>query len=140
MTATQLELKIDFELVDCASCGLVFALQASYIARLREKGRSFYCPAGHTLSYGESELDRVRKQLEQTQRKLGSAEGTITHLRDQRDAAERSRAAHQAQATRLRNRVGKGVCPCCHRTFQDLQRHMSGKHPDFATADPEVTA
>lgn len=38
-------------------------------------------------------------------------------------------------ATRLKNRAAHGVCPCCNRTFQQLARHMSAKHPDFKTAD-----
>lgn len=33
---------------------------------------------------------------------------------------------------------GHGVCPCCNRTFSDLQRHMASKHKGFAAE--EVTA
>lgn len=26
-------------------------------------------------------------------------------------------------------------CPCCNRTFQNLQRHMTSKHPDYVSLD-----
>jgi hypothetical protein len=27
------------------------------------------------------------------------------------------------------------VCPCCNRTFSNLQRHMAHKHPQFAKVE-----
>ena len=37
----------------------------------------------------------------------------------------------------LQYRVGHGVCPCCNRTFGDLYRHMSTKHPGYAAEAAE---
>lgn len=34
------------------------------------------------------------------------------------------------------DRVGKGVCPCCKRSFTNLRRHMTTKHPDVAKVTP----
>ena len=34
-----------------------------------------------------------------------------------------------AALTRVKNRVSRGVCPNCNRTFKDLARHMASKHP-----------
>lgn len=31
----------------------------------------------------------------------------------------------------MKNRVANGVCPCCNRHFENLERHMKGQHPDF---------
>lgn len=31
----------------------------------------------------------------------------------------------------LRNRAAAGVCPCCNRTFEQLGRHMTTKHPEY---------
>jgi hypothetical protein len=126
-----------FELIDCANCHIVFGVGEEHVARLRKSGANFFCPAGHSLSFGESETDKLRKELERAKAQGDRLEARVTHLRDQAAAAERSRAAHQAQATRLRNRIGKGVCPCCNRTFADVARHMSGQHPDFAAAGAE---
>jgi hypothetical protein len=33
--------------------------------------------------------------------------------------------------TRMANRIKHGVCPCCNRTFLNLQRHMTTQHPSF---------
>lgn len=42
------------------------------------------------------------------------------------------KGAHQ----RTKNRVAKGVCPCCNRSFTNLAKHMAGQHPDFGDPDP----
>lgn len=135
-----IKIETGFTLVDCpaAACGVVFAIGDLFRARRNSDGRNFYCPNGHTMSYGESDADRLRQQLANTQGKLSRAEGTITHLRDQAGAAERSARAQRAANTRLRKRVANGVCPCCRRTFADLARHMSGQHPDYSNEPAEV--
>jgi hypothetical protein len=53
-------------------------------------------------------------------------------MQDERDTAERRRRAEKAAKTKIKNRVAKGVCPCCNRTFQNLADHMKSKHPDYA--------
>lgn len=111
---------------DCAECGIVFGLDEQFAARRRKDGRLFYCPNGHGLSWKKSLDDEALK------RRLASAEANVTHLRDQRDAAERSARSYKGQVTKIKRRVGKGVCPCCNRTFQDLARHMAGQHPDYS--------
>lgn len=35
------------------------------------------------------------------------------------------------QVTKLKNRVGHGVCPCCNRSFGNLARHIESEHPTF---------
>lgn len=51
---------------------------------------------------------------------------------------ERSHSTTRGHLTRerkkkeqLETRAANGVCPCCHRTFKQLARHMKTKHPDF---------
>lgn len=73
----------------------------------------------------QSELERTRKQLERAETRERAA-------RDQAEAAERSAIAYKGHATRLRKRAAAGVCPCCTRSFQNLQRHMASQHPTFS--------
>ncbi len=108
----------------CWVCGIHFAVPATYDRRRAEDGKGFSCPNGDRLSYGPSFLDQERD-------KLRRAEARLTHERDQRLAAERSASAYKGQVTRMRTRAAAGVCPCCTRSFQNLRRHMSTKHPDF---------
>lgn len=133
-----ISLATDFEITDCANCGIEFGVLASYIERRRKDGRSFHCPNGHSLSFGKSEADKLREQLEHVQRQVQLRDGQITHLRDQNDATERALRAQRGANTKLRKRVSNGVCPCCNRSFADLARHMAGKHPDYATEGVEL--
>lgn len=57
-----------------------------------------------------------------------------TEARRERRDMERSRNAYKGQVTKVKNRVSKGVCPCCNRYFKNLHRHMENKHPDYAEA------
>jgi sRNA-binding protein len=96
-----------------------------------EKGITFYCPRGHLLSIGESDVDKMKKQLEEKDRR-------IEFERIQRQSAEKDRNVAIAQRKRaqtmLKNqseRVKNGVCPCCNRSFAKLAAHMKTKHPTW---------
>jgi predicted RNA-binding Zn-ribbon protein involved in translation (DUF1610 family) len=92
----------------------------------RENKRGWYCPScGKTTVYSESEVQKLRRQLD--------AERSRTLWeQDQRAATERSLAATKGQITKIKKRVGKGVCPCCNRHFANVERHMETQHPDYA--------
>jgi hypothetical protein len=42
-------------------------------------------------------------------------------------------------ATRIRNRIAAGVCPCCTRTFKNVARHIKDKHPTYVACKPNGT-
>lgn len=120
--------------VTCYSCALLFAVPVEWqAARLRD-GVDFWCPNGHRQAYTETEADRLRKELATATRRAERAEGRAIHYRDQADAEERSHRATRGHLTRLKTRVANGVCPCCHRTFVNLARHMGTKHPNYEQA------
>lgn len=122
----------------CGECQIPFAIPADMLRRAHEdKDVYFHCPNGHRLHYAEDENDKLRRQLEQSQQMRKSLSARLTHESDQRRAAERSAAAFKGQATRLRKRIGHGVCPACHRTFRQVSNHMDRMHPDYA--DTPVT-
>jgi hypothetical protein len=120
---------------ECPSCFVLHAIpQRMHRERLADGG-GVYCPNGHVWIFTESETARLKRQLEDAERGRERARAAMTAARDQAQAAERSAAAYKGQATRLRNRVGHGVCPCCNRSFANLGRHMAGQHPGFAEGD-----
>jgi hypothetical protein len=128
------ELSYTFVSLACwvEGCGVVFALEHTYKRKLVEGGITFYCPNGHRIRYGESEIERLKKFLESER---------YAHERT-RDRLKREEHAHRGTrgvVTRIKNRIAHGVCPCCKRTFADVARHMKTKHPDFAEP-PEVRA
>lgn len=117
--------------IDCPQCQVEFAVTESYEARRRTDGKTFYCPTGHSMSYG----DNVQAQLKRERDKTARLTSRLDQVRADRDAIERSRRATKGQLTRVKNRVAKGVCPCCNQTFSDLAQHMETKHPDYSTAE-----
>lgn len=124
--------RIAYDTEKCWVCGVHFAMELKYSKRRLNDGKSFYCPNGCQIRYGtppwkeiEQELQRERQQHDQTRARLSD-------VREQRDGVERRLSAQKGVTTRIKNRVSKGVCPCCNRTFENLARHMKSKHPDYA--------
>jgi hypothetical protein len=126
MTTRTVEYHVTLTATDCPDCAVVFGVPGRFLDERRKDKRRFFCPNGHSMSYQESEADRLRKRI-------AGLEGSLVAARDQRLAAERSNTALKGQITKARRRAAAGVCPCCHRTFQQLALHMSNKHPDHAT-------
>jgi hypothetical protein len=117
----------------CYKCGVPFGLDAGYVTERRNDHQNFYCPNGHAQGYhGPSAAERERdaalrdaawwKEREQSRAK-------------EAEAAKRSAAASRGVVTKMKRRLGKGVCPCCKRYFADLHRHVQGQHPEFVAAD-----
>lgn len=128
--------EIQFSITYCChdGCGVPIALPREYMDSISkdgaQRGRSFYCYNGHRQHFtGEPEAEKLKRQLD-------AANTAIAFARRQRDRNERQARAFKGQVTRIRNRVGNGVCPCCNRSFENLQRHMKTKHPDYAHAEP----
>jgi hypothetical protein len=104
--------------VTCCECGTVFGIVERHQAQLRESSATFYCPNGHELVYGESETERLKRDLYR---------------------AEADRKYYKTQLTRTKNRIAGGVCPCCNRSFENLRRHMATKHANYQGDVPDTT-
>jgi hypothetical protein len=125
---------VGFETLCCYKCGIPFGMTNDFIRRRREDGQSFYCPAGHSQCFCESEVKRLQRALDAKKRREEILEAEVANQRLSREATERSLSATKGVLTRTKNRVAKGICPCCNRSFQDLRRHMESQHPDFNQA------
>lgn len=112
---------LDLFVSDCANCGVVFGIPKDLERRRRDDRGRFYCPNGHYLVFG----GKTDKQ------KLDEANARETALKDQLSAAIREGEATRALLVRDRQRFANGVCPCCNRSFENVRRHMSTKHPDY---------
>lgn len=125
--------------VTCARCKVQFALSEETHTTLVQSSANFFCPFGHSQHFpqGPSEADLLRKRNETLQQQMARVESDVAFYRERSQAEARSAAAFKGVATRMKNRVAKGVCPCCNRSFANLQAHMETKHKGFA--QQEVT-
>lgn len=133
-TFTETEIR-SYVVVRCYLCDVSFGLPDTLQQRRRNDGKEWFCPNGHGQVYKETEADRLRKQLETEQRRVIQLRSERDAASRNREAAERSASAFKGQATRLRKRIGNGVCPCCNRHFSNVERHISNKHPEFVGAE-----
>lgn len=78
------------------SCGVVFGVPDHVYAQARSsKDRWFHCPNGHKQHYVETDADRLRRMVEELERRLADARGS-------RDRAYRLVACWKGQVTRLK--------------------------------------
>lgn len=136
------ELQFSFNFVSCGGCcvcGVPIILENQFYRGKKEKHDNFYCPNGHAQHFPQkTEIEKLREELAQkdkylqnAQKRTEWAEQAARQAREQKDKAERSRAAYKGQLTRVKN----GVCPCCRRNFANLRKHMATKHPAYMATD-----
>lgn len=132
---TGYDYKVDTHLSvkECPVCGVHYAIpEGMYDACLRrmrsDAKNGWYCPNGHFLVPTADTLNAVKAKAKRDAELAARRE---QHLRDRLDHTEAQRRSEKAAKTRIKNRVAKGVCPCCNRSFVDLAKHMAGQHPDF---------
>ncbi len=116
------------EIDDCCVCGVVHAIPKVMRDRKYQTGGFWYCPNGHHIGWdpknSKSENDKLRDEVA----RLNSS---VKYEKERVASEQRKTAAAKGSLTKLNNRISKGVCPCCHRSFQNLKRHMTSKHPQF---------
>lgn len=121
----------------CITCGIEFGMPDEYVKQLRRKESSFCCPNGHSMVYGPSDLKKKEAEIANLKNQLQLAQETRRRAQNDADHFKASRNALRGQITKIKKRIGNGVCPCCNRTFQDLQRHMHTKHPEYQSEETE---
>ena len=125
------EVTVKLVKVTCCNCGCVFGMdERTHWDRKRDHG-GFYCPNGHWQHYPqESNEEKARRERDKALQKAARHREQAEHFREQKNHAERSRAAIKGHYTRMKKRIANGVCPCCGRSFTNVRRHMQTKHPD----------
>jgi hypothetical protein len=123
------------ESTDCYKCGVTFAMPAQMMRNARDQGTAttFYCPNGHGQCFTETTETRLRREIDKTKAELERVKNERELQRTLKQEAERRVIAQKGVTTRLKKRIGAGVCPCCKRTFSQLQRHMHQQHPNYTT-------
>lgn len=126
-----------YVLCRCWKCDVLFQITETLHTRRKNDGEEFYCPNGHVNVYTETEAMKLRRERDRLAQRVAEKDDEIARQRDMREQTERQLSATRGVVTRIKNRVGHGVCPCCNRTFGDLSKHMATKHPTYAAEAAE---
>lgn len=104
-----------------------------YTAARHSESISFFCSFGHSAHFAQGDTDeqKLRRERDRLTQRLAEKDDEIARQRSLRETTERQLSATKGVVTRIKNRVGAGVCPCCTRTFGNLASHMMTKHPAF---------
>jgi predicted RNA-binding Zn-ribbon protein involved in translation (DUF1610 family) len=135
MTAFTRFITETFHVVSCYTCGVSFGIvEEMYNRAVKNKEGSVYCPAcgNQTCWRGETEAQRLQKELDCEKARRADDK---RYLESRIESANNHLRAEKAAKTRIKNRVANGVCPCCNRTFVNLQNHMKSQHPAFTKGD-----
>lgn len=113
--------------VVCCECGVEFGMP-DYVVKVRRQDQAnLYCPMGHQQIFSRT----YQSEMKILQDKVNALAASREHEHQQRLAAEATTTRLRKQQARERRRASAGVCPCCHRTFIAIARHMKTKHPDY---------
>ena len=126
------EVSVELLPITCAQCGCVFGLSRTMYDNLRAVGGGFFCVNGHSLTYGETEVQRLRKEKA---RLTSTLDQERAQRHEERERAKRAEATLKGHVTRLKNQAATGQCPCCDKAFPDLEAHMKESHPGFEQSE-----
>jgi hypothetical protein len=134
-----------FESVECYKCHVVFAMTKEMDDQRRKDRGTFYCPNGHAQHYSgksdeQKKIDELTLQLQRKVQNEAYLSDQVNNERKKREHANNRVRAMKGQVTKIKKRVGNGVCPCCDRSFANLHAHMKTKHPDYKAGKVSVAA
>lgn len=116
----------------CAECGILFGMPDQFNDKLRDNGKTFYCPNGHSLYYpGETDkakITRLEREKQQAREIADRAKADAKVFQEQVLAERKAKLKARESKKRLMKRIENGVCPKCNRSFSNLKRHIDSKH------------
>jgi len=111
----------------CGTCAVWHTIPEIVYECYRKEGGFWHCPNGHQRGWvkGTDEVERenIRRERDRLKQDAARLECEVIEQRQRADAAEK-------KVVQIKRRAAAGVCPCCNRTFLNIQRHMMSKHPN----------
>ena len=137
LSGCKVEITTELHVINCGECGGTYALSKKYVKKKQEHGGFWtcpYCKCGWVYSKEASEVEKLERQLAKQREATEYQRLCKEEVTGERDYFEKSRngmkGALRKEQKKL-DRVKNGVCPCCNRHFKNLERHMTGQHPEF---------
>lgn len=112
-------------------CGTPFALPAELLNAAHKAAHTIYCPHGHTVTWKDSEADKLRRERDRLKQDTARLEEEKRHAEEAASLARVRAEKAEAANKRLKKRTSAGTCPCCSRTFANMAEHMKHQHPEF---------
>jgi|SRR5579864_3701645 len=124
------------DLVDkhCPTCFVHYAAPQAMFDKRLEEGGHWYCPNGHEIVFRDTALSKAKAEAEKLRLERDRLKQNEAWYEEAIATERKEKQALKSQLKKVHARVGHGVCPCCNRSFANLQRHMAGKHPDYSQA------
>jgi hypothetical protein len=117
---------------NCWCCGVpVYGPYSKYKTCKESDTKNFYCINGHSAVFTESEVDRLKKDLEKAEQAKQQAIKKKEWAEQAEKTARHAEAVARGKLKAQSERVKHGVCPCCKRTVKQLAAHMKSKHPNW---------
>lgn len=115
---------LQFSMIVCGGCGIPFYVPSYWYDKRANARGEFHCPNGcNRVFSGKTAEEKLKEQLEQVKAEAEKEQQKLQEF-TLKVMAEKNDLQKQLK------RVHKGVCPCCNRSFVNLQRHMKTKHPE----------
>lgn len=113
--------------VQCGGCGIFHTVPEPKYNSCYHEGGFWSCPNGCSRGWDKGadhrEIDALRRERDRLKQDAARLNDEIVTEKRRADAAEQ-------KAIQTKRRALAGVCPCCNRTFINMQRHMKTKHPN----------
>ncbi len=125
----------------CGECKVSFQITEPHFDHLKNTGATFYCPNGHGRYFTdkEQETDKLRRERDRLKQRAAYLERGKEAAEARAQKEKHRAAAFKGHWSRTKKRILHGVCPCCNRQFENLQKHMASKHPEYAGELEEST-
>lgn len=131
MASRAIDIHVPMTAVTCGECGGSYAITTRHFNQCRERGESWNCPyccVGWGFA-GRGKIAELKAEIEREKRRADFHQTHGRRMAEERDHEKRRASSFKGHLTRVKTRVGRGVCPCCNRTFENLRRHMESQHP-----------
>lgn len=126
-----IETALGFAAIVCPECAMIFKVPKNFYELRRRDGETFFCPVGHRQHFGENEITLLKKQLAQALSSKAFHQDRSDHYRVNMIKEQNRSRGLKSALTLTKKRIAKGKCPCCTKTFSDLENHLKEKHAEY---------
>jgi hypothetical protein len=121
----------------CGSCGVFHTIPKVMYENCFRLGGFWCCPNGHRRGW---ENGAEKTEIETLRRERDRLKQNTARLEDAILAEQRRSATAEEKVKVIQRRAVAGVCPCCNRTFSNVQRHMATKHKNVVPLAQKTNA